>query len=194
MPDWQGLLVNSVRTTGSVAAGGSSNTTVRTADLQVHLGRLESQLTFLPISPPETQRRRRLVQHLLQQQQQQQGNLQYLTSNSRLSPTLMQQQQSQQQSQSTMSMAMRQQDDLLDELAIGVGRLRDQTQLIGEEAKMHVNLLGDMEDNLHHARDGLEAETKRAARIKEDQSVWRLQLTVAGLGVLMILLILAGLN
>lgn len=89
---------------------------------------------------------------------------------------------------------MRQQDDLIDELAVGVGRLKDQTLLIGEEARMHVNLLGDLEQNLHVAHGGLETETRRAARLKEDQSVWRLQLTLAGLSVLLVLLILVGLN
>lgn len=93
-----------------------------------------------------------------------------------------------------MQMAMRQQEDLIDELAVGVGRLRDQTQLIGDEARMHVNLLGDMEQNLDIAHEGLEAETRRAERLKEDQSVWRLQLTVAGLSVLLVLLILMGLT
>lgn len=93
-----------------------------------------------------------------------------------------------------MAMAMQQQDDMIDELAVGVGRLRDQTQMIGDEARMHVNLLGDMEANLDSAHQGLESETRRAAQLREDKSVWRLQLTVAGLSVLLVLLILAGLS
>eukprot|EP00339_Tiarina_fusa_P004480 CAMPEP_0117031420 /NCGR_PEP_ID=MMETSP0472-20121206/22584_1 /TAXON_ID=693140 ORGANISM="Tiarina fusus, Strain LIS" /NCGR_SAMPLE_ID=MMETSP0472 /ASSEMBLY_ACC=CAM_ASM_000603 /LENGTH=112 /DNA_ID=CAMNT_0004739739 /DNA_START=306 /DNA_END=644 /DNA_ORIENTATION=+ len=96
--------------------------------------------------------------------------------------------------QSQMAMAMRQQDDMIDELAVGVSRLRDQTQVIGDEARMHVNLLNDMETNLDAAHAGLESETRRAAQLKEDQSVWRLQLTVAGLSVLLVLLILMGLS
>ena len=63
---------------------------------------------------------------------------------------------------------------MIDELAVGVGRLRDQTQVIGDEARMHVNLLNDMESNLDAAQVGLDAETRRAAKLKEDQSVWRL--------------------
>ena len=167
---------------------GSTKTAVNPNDLHQHLSRLESQVNVLGLSPAESQRRRRLVQHL-------QGNpVNYGGGGgSPYSSPLLQQQQ-QQQTPTSMSMAMRQQDDLLDELAIGVGRLRDQTQLIGDEAKMHVNLLGDVEQNLGIAHEGLEAETKRAARLKEDQSVWRLQLTVAGLAVLMVLLILAGLS
>jgi hypothetical protein len=156
---------------------GSSSAGVSQGTLYQHLVRLESQLNFLGLSQAESQRRRRLVQHL-------QGN----TSTTPTSSLIQQQQTSQ------MQTAMRQQDDLIDELAVGVGRLKDQTLLIGEEARMHVNLLGDLEQNLHVAHGGLETETRRAARLKEDQSVWRLQLTLAGLSVLLVLLILVGLN
>ena len=93
-----------------------------------------------------------------------------------------------------MAMAMQQQDAMIDELAVGVGRLRDQTQVIGDESRMHVNLLTDMEANLEVAHEGLDAETRRAARLKEDQSVWRLQLIVAGLFVLFVLLFFLGLS
>ena len=154
--------------------------------LALHLNRLDAQLNSLPVSAAEVQRRRRLIQHL-------QGNDSGYTppmtgsaSSPHSSPVPVM--------TSQMAMAMRQQDDMIDELAVGVGRLRDQTQLIGEEARMHVNLLGDMENNLDLAHHGLEAETRRAARLKEDQSVWRLQLTVAGLSVLLVLLILLGLS
>lgn len=154
--------------------------------LLVHLNRLDGQLNSLPLSAPEVQRRRRLIQHLQQQQGGGGGGVDLLGSPA---PGGFGGQQ-----QSTMSMAMRQQDDMIDELAMGVGRLRDQTQLIGDEARMHVNLLGDMEQNLDAAHNGLEAETRRAAQLKEDQSVWRLQLTVAGLSILLILLLLAGIS
>jgi hypothetical protein len=93
-----------------------------------------------------------------------------------------------------MAIAMGQQDALIDELAIGVGRLKNQTAAIGDEARMHVNLLGDMEENLDAAQASLDAETRRAARVKEDQSLWRLQLIVAGLFILLVLLILMGLS
>jgi hypothetical protein len=66
--------------------------------------------------------------------------------------------------------------------------------LIGEEANLHVNLMNDMEQNLDAAYEGLEGETRRAARLKQDQSVWRLQLVVAGECVLLVLLILMGLS
>jgi hypothetical protein len=172
---------------------GSTRTAVTPNDLHHHLTRLESQVNVLGLSPAESQRRRRLVQHLQGNSVPYGGGVGGGGTSSYSTP-LPQQQQHQQTPPSSMHMALKQQDDLLDELAIGVGRLRDQTQLIEDEARMHVNLLGDVEQNLGIAHEGLEAETKRAARLKEDQSVWRLQLTVAGLAVLMVLLILAGLS
>ena len=57
---------------------------------------------------------------------------------------------------------------------------------------MHVNLLNDMETNLDAAHNGLESETRRAAQIREDQSIWRLQMTVVGLSILLVMLILQG--
>jgi hypothetical protein len=51
-----------------------------------------------------------------------------------------------------------------------------------------------VKNNLDMAHSGLESETRRAARLREDQSVWRLQLIVAGLFVLLILLIFLGLS
>lgn len=153
--------------------------------LALHLNRLDSQLNSLPVSAAEVQRRRRLIQHL-QGDNTMSGYTPPMSGSPHSSPVPVM--------TSQMTMAMRQQDDMIDELAVGVGRLRDQTQLIGEEARMHVNLLGEMENNLDLAHNGLEAETRRAARLKEDQSVWRLQLIVAGLSVLLVLLILLGLS
>lgn len=62
------------------------------------------------------------------------------------------------------------------------------------KVKMHVNLINNMDNNLDEAHSGLEDQTRRAARLKEDQSVWRLQLVAAGLFILLILLILMGLS
>lgn len=158
--------------------------------LALHLNRLDAQLNSLPVSAAEVQRRRRLIQHL--QGESGGGGMSGYTPPMSGSPHHASSPVPVMTSQ--MAMAMRQQDDMIDELAVGVGRLRDQTQLIGEEARMHVNLLGEMETNLDLAHNGLEAETRRAARLKEDQSVWRLQLIVAGLSVLLVLLILLGLS
>ena len=146
-------------------------------------GRANS-LGSLPVSASEQQRRRRLIQHL--QNTSTSGSVP-MDSSSNLAPG-----DSAQQSQ--MSLAMQQQDDLIDELATGVGRLKNQTQLIGDEANFHVNLLADMESGLDEAHSGLASETRRAAQLREDQSVWRLQLVVAGLSILLVLLILMGLS
>jgi hypothetical protein len=95
---------------------------------------------------------------------------------------------------SQMATAMQTQDSLIDELAVGVGRLKHQTMHIGDEAKMHVNLLADMEIGLDEAQAGLDAETRRAARLRDDQSVWKLQLILAGEFLILILLIVMGLS
>ena len=96
--------------------------------------------------------------------------------------------------QSAMAAAMREQDQMIDQLAAGVSQLKDQTQVIGDEARMHVNLLGEMEANLEQAHSGLDAETKRAAELKENSSVWRLQLIIAGESILLVLLVFLGLS
>ena len=44
------------------------------------------------------------------------------------------------------------------------------------------------------ANQGLEDETRRAMRLKEESSVWRLHLVIVGLSVLLFLLILMGLS
>ncbi|CAB9519002.1 AlNc14C14G1635 [Seminavis robusta] len=167
-----------LRTQGLVSGGDQQRS------LQQGLQRLEAQLHTLPLPPAEMERRRRLVQHL-----QQSGSQPGTPAGSTIggsgigSPP-----------QSQMAMAMRQQDGLIDELAAGVSRLKNQTHLIGEEANMHVNLMNDMENNLEAAQAGLESETRRAAQLKQDQSVWRLQLIVAGECVLFVLLILMGIS
>jgi hypothetical protein len=56
--------------------------------------------------------------------------------------------------------ALQQQDEMLDDLANGVERLKRQSLLIGDEAKLHLNLLGDMENQVDVAHSGLEGETR----------------------------------
>jgi len=164
--------------------GGSSSST----DLPTGLSRLEDSLRALPLPPTEAQRRRRLVQHLQQTTGVNAGGGGGVGGgNNGQTPQ-------QYQAQSQMQLAMQQQDSMIDELAVGVGRLKQQTYSISDEANMHVNLLNDVENNLDSAQQGLEDETRRAARLKEDRSVWRLQLIVAGLSVLLILLIVMGIS
>lgn len=97
-------------------------------------------------------------------------------------------------SQTLAAQALRHQDDMIDELANGVSRLKDQTMLVNDEANMQNRMLGDMDTDVENARTGLEAETLRAMKLKEDQSVWRLYLIIAGLSILLFLLIINGLG
>jgi hypothetical protein len=90
--------------------------------------------------------------------------------------------------------ALGQQDEMIDDLAIGVERLKQQSMLIGDEAKLHLNLLGDMENQVDIAQSGLEGETRRSEQLRENQSIWKLQMIVVGLSVLLVLLILTGLT
>jgi len=96
--------------------------------------------------------------------------------------------------ESSTAAALRQQDDMIDELAVGVGRLKNQTHLIHQEATSQVRLLDEMDNNVDLANQGLEEETRRAMRLKEEKSVWRLHLIIVGLSVLLFLLILMGLS
>jgi len=96
--------------------------------------------------------------------------------------------------QSATAAALRHQDELIDDLAIGVGRLKTQTHMIHDESKAHVHLLHEMDTNVDLANQGLEDETRRAMRLREEKSVWRLHLVIVGLSVLLFLLILMGLS
>lgn len=177
---------------------GNSNNFTSQADPRLlfqHITRLDESLSTLPLQPAQIQRRRRLLQHLrghridsmISENNNNSGDYNPPSMDGGGNGTP-------QEQQSQVSMAMQQQDAMIDELAVGVGRLRDQTQVIGDEARMHVNLLNDMEQNLDAAHEGLDAETRRAARLKEDQSVWRLQLIVAGLFILFVLLFFLGMS
>lgn len=98
------------------------------------------------------------------------------------------------QRQSLAAQALRHQDDMIDELANGVSRLKDQTLMVNDEANMQNRMLGDMDTDVEIARTGLEAETLRAMKLKEDQSVWRLYMIIAGLSILLFMLIMSGLG
>lgn len=175
--EWDNEYARLARSASQMRTKGIAISASNARTLQSGLQRLEVSLDNLPLAAGEIQRRKRLVQHL------QQTSL----PNGKNSGSGGQQ-------QSQMSMAMQQQDAMIDELAVGVGRLKNQTVNIHDEARLHVNLLNGMETNLDEAHAGLEDETRRAARLREDQSVWRLQLIVAGLSVLLVLLIVMGLS
>ena len=89
---------------------------------------------------------------------------------------------------------LRRQDDLIDELAMGVNRLMNQSTLIGQEAESQVRLLDSMEDNLDMAQDELEDETRRAMRLREEKGLCRLYLVIVALSILLFLLILMSLS
>lgn len=174
--EWDNEYARLARAASQVRSGvGSADAQGLPAGLQ----QLDAALNKLPLQPTEIQRRRRLVQHLQQ------------TSGSGGSAPAAA---GQSQAQTQMQLAMEQQDAMIDELSAGVGRLKHQTHAIHDESGMHVNLLNEMEDNLDSAQQGLEDGTRRAARLKEDQSVWRLQLIVAGLSILLVLLIVMGIS
>jgi hypothetical protein len=159
---------------------------------QHSLQRLDSALTSpslaASLSPTEVQRRRRLIQHL---QQTSMPNTESSIFGANASDSSYSQSN---QQQSKMTMALRQQDDMIDQLAVGVSRLKHQTAVIGEEASMHVNLMNDMDTNLDATYNTIHDQTQRAASLREDQSLWRLQLIVAGLTVLLVLEIFLGLT
>eukprot|EP01083_Nonionella_stella_P056961 149736_1 len=94
---------------------------------------------------------------------------------------------------SLATQALRHQDEMIDELAMGVSRLKDQTMMVNDEANMQNHMLDEMDGDVENARHGLEAETLRALKLKEDQSVWRLYLIIAGLSILLFILIMSGL-
>lgn len=146
--------------------------------LLARLAYLEKTTNYLPI---EFSRRRTLLEHMSQQ----------LGGGGKMTP---QPSSGAQQYASATSMALKQQDDMIDELAVGVGRLKHQTHLINDEARAHVNLLSDMDADVERAQSSLIDETRRAQKLKEDNSVWRLYMIIIGLTVLLILLLLLGLS
>ena len=165
-------------------AGGYSTPGEDKQQLDAHLSRLESALGTLPLSVSELQRRRRLIQHLRGGSAATPSNSGGLNTAPYTPPPVA----------SHMKQHMAEQDAMIDDLAAGMSRMKDQTQVIHDEARLHVKMLGEMEDNLGAAQSGLDAETKRAAKLREDKSVWRLQIIIAGEAVLCLLLLLAGLS
>ena len=186
--EWDNEYARLARVASQIRTTGFRSNSMDVQGLKAGLQHLDTALNQLPqLQPQEVQRRRRLLQHLQQtttnnpQQQQQQGQPQSS-------------QQQQQQSSSLMTQAMQQQDSMIDQLAVGVGRLKNQSVAIGEEADAHVNLLNNMDSGLDAAQEQLQGETRRAAALRQEGSLWRLQLIVAGLFVLLVLEIFLGLT
>lgn len=165
---------------------------------QQALQRLDNALLSNPISSSlsssEVQRRRRLVQHLQQTSIPGGTGTVDLLGGSASTSSSNNISSAQQPQQSKMSVALRQQDDMIDQLAVGVNRLKQQTTIIGEEANMHVNLMNDIDDHLDTTYNTIHDQTLRTAALREDQSIWKLQLIIVALTILLVLEILAGLS
>ena len=157
----------------------------QTSSIQTGINRLASQLNSLEsnlsLTTAEASRRRNLLEGL---------NVQLSGGNASLGGIVG----GGRGGESSTAAALRQQDDMIDELAVGVGRLKTQTGLIHQEANAHVRLLDEMDNNVDLANQGLEEETRRAMKLREEKSVWRLHLIIVGLSVLLFLLILMGLS
>ena len=158
------------------------------SSIQIGLNRLDTQLhnleSSMTISTVEAGRRRTLLDGLRNQLDEITGGTTTTTTNSISRPP----------TQSATAAALRHQDEMIDDLAMGVGRLKNQTHMIHDESRAHVHLMNEMENNVDLANQGLEDETRRAMRLKEERSVWRLHLIIVGLSVLLFLLILMGLS
>mmetsp|Transcript_42207 Transcript_42207/g.101565 ORF Transcript_42207/g.101565 Transcript_42207/m.101565 type:complete len:198 (+) Transcript_42207:117-710(+) len=163
-------------------------------NVQRSISTLETTLDNLPLSGPEVNRRKQLLHHLKSKISSSSNSSpgRYQPPGSSSSSAAVTGEGGQQQQQTTMQRAIAQQDSMIDQLSVGVGRLRDQSEAIGDEARLHVGLLNDMDSNLDVAQDSLASEARRAARLRNDQSLWKLQLTVAGLTILFFVLLLLG--
>jgi hypothetical protein len=94
--------------------------------------------------------------------------------------------------QQTAQTVMSVQDEMLDQLGSGVSRLHNQAMLINEESTLHVNLLHEMDEDVESATMGLRQEAKHAERIREQSSVCKLYMIIAGETVLLVFLIIMG--
>ena len=107
------------------------------SSIQTGIGRLESQLNGLEanltLTPAEASRRRNLLDGLRSQ-------LGGGGASSGLGVGG--------GFQTATAAALRQQDDMIDQLAVGVGRLKNQTRMIQEETRAHVGLLDEMDNNV----------------------------------------------
>lgn len=179
----------------TVGVGGSSSSAAASVSLEAdrralirNVQRLQQSLyTDLKpfLTPSDLQRRARLVNHLQQQQSSSSSSL--LSPNNQYLQTP--------SSTTAAGTALQQQDEMLDDLAHGVERLKHQSLLIGDEAKLHLNLLGDMENQVDVAHSGLEGETRRADHLRQNNtSIWKLQMIVVALAIVLVLLILTGLT
>lgn len=94
-----------------------------------------------------------------------------------------------------MQQELQAQDSLLDELEVGVGRLKLTSSAIHAEATEQTKLLGEVEEEAELADHELHEKVLKltSQKLKEDKALWKWQLIVAGEVFLMVLLLLKGL-
>ena len=68
------------------------------------------------------------------------------------------------------------QDQIVNEISTGVDKLHDQAQDIGQEVKISVNLMDDLEDTVDYAADDLRNEAKHAEKVRLKSQVCHLYL------------------
>lgn len=84
---------------------------------------------------------------------------------------------------------MQLQDEMVLDIESGVDRLHGKALAIGEESKMHVRLLDDLDGNVEIATAALQAESKHAERIKDKAQVCYMYICIV-VEVLIIMLLL----
>jgi len=82
------------------------------------------------------------------------------------------------------------QDDILNDIGTGVGRLHAQAQDMHSESLMHERLLDNMEGNIDLAVVSLAAEARRAAKVREKVFSFRLYVCLVLEVVILVLLLL----
>lgn len=71
------------------------------------------------------------------------------------------------------------QDEMLEDIDEGVSRLHRQALQMGEEARIHVRLLDDLDSDVVIATHALEAETRHAATLRERSSMCKMYICIA---------------
>jgi hypothetical protein len=87
---------------------------------------------------------------------------------------------------------MRLQDDMILEIGDGVDRLHRQAVGIGDEAKIHVRLLDDLDSNVGIATSALQAESAHAERIKTQSQICYMYICIAIEVILIVLLLIVA--
>ncbi|CCI42068.1 hypothetical protein ABG067_002176 [Albugo candida] len=87
---------------------------------------------------------------------------------------------------------MRDQDDQLDIIGKGVANLKNFSMAVKDETDLHIRLLDDMDGDVLHAKDGLNTEGARAAKIARQSGNIKLYVTIVVLLIILILLLILG--